>query len=151
VDRKAVKPEPIVVSGEIVGGALKWSTAWKFVKAALKGWPDGWVDITIAVREDTRRAKANAFYWVFLTQWSRLNGHTKDELHEICKMRHNSKVIETVDPKTGEAVEMRIAQSTAKLTIADFSEFLERVMVDAAEMDGLVLEPRAHEDWREAA
>jgi hypothetical protein len=150
------KPEPVVRPVRIDGGVLCLSDgtergeklARRLLAGALKHLPDGPYELEVRPFEETRRARANAFYWVFLTQWSKVNGHTKDELHEIARMRHNSKVVEVVDPATGEVEDVRIGMTTAKLSIEAFSEYLERVMVDAAEMDGFVMEPKPHEDWR---
>jgi hypothetical protein len=70
-----------------------------------------------------------------------------DDLHELMKLRHNSKLV--VDPLTGE--ETKIGQSTAKLTIPEFSVYLERVMLDGAEWLGITFpQPRRDEEWRTA-
>ena len=73
-------------------------------------------------------------------------GETAEDVHELMKQRHNSKTV--ADPQTGEDV--KIAQSTAKLTISEFSEYLERVMLDGQTYLGLTFpEPRREDDWRE--
>ncbi len=102
--------------------------------------------------EETRRARANAFYWVALTRvvaYEREEGigagWTKDDWHERLKLAFNSKAI--TDPATGE--ELLIAQSTAKLSVAKFSEYLENCLLLFSERYGLVIEPTKSEDWRE--
>ena len=119
--------------------------------AALKKWPDIAVDVTIAPFQETRRARANRFlFGVIYKLIAQETGHSVDDLHEYFKARHNSKVIEFLNVETGEMEERRIAQTTTKLSIQEFSDYMERVMVDGAELCGVVFpEPRESEDWRE--
>lgn len=138
---------PLTVSGRVSEGVLHLDNR-KMLDAALKAW-DGRVMVTIAPEEDRRRNRANRFYWgVVLKLMAEESGHSVDDLHELGKLRHNSKIV--VDPLTGE--ETKIGQSTAKLSIPDFSVYLERVMLDGAEWLGITFpEPRKSEDWREQA
>lgn len=148
-------PKPLVRPVRMEGGVLCLSDgstrgeaqARKLLAAALKHLPDGPYTWKLEPYAETRRVEFNNFYWAFLTAWSEENGHTKDELHDICKMRHNSKVIETVDPKTGEAIEMRVPQSTAKLTQEQFRDYVTLCEIDAAEWNGFVFSERKPEGW----
>jgi hypothetical protein len=55
-----------------------------------------------------------------------------------------------VDPGTGE--EVRIGLTTTTLTVPQFSDFIEHVMLDGAEWCGISWpEPRKSEEWREAS
>lgn len=100
--------------------------------------------------ESSRSSRANRYYWgVVLKLIAAESGHTADELHEIEKMRHLSKTVEWTNPTTGEVEEMRIPGSTARLTISQFSDYLEAVMFDGSTMFGIVFpSPSATEEWR---
>jgi hypothetical protein len=139
------RPKPIVVQARIEGGELK-VPARKVLLSALKHWPDGPVDLEVRPFEETRRGRANRFYrGVILKLIAQHSGYTPDELHEIFKVRHNSKLV--ADPATGE--EIRIGQTTTKLTISQFSDYLDACMCDGAEWWGVSFpEPRPAEDWR---
>jgi hypothetical protein len=136
---------PLTVSGRVVDGVLHLDSR-KFMDAALRSW-GGRVTVTIAPEEERRRNRANRYYHgVVLKMMAEESGHSADDLHELMKLRHNSKIV--VDPLTGE--ETKIGQSTAKLTIPEFSIYLERVMLDGAEWLGIAFpEPRRDEEWRE--
>jgi hypothetical protein len=133
---------------------LKWSTAWKFIKAAFRKWPDGRVRITIAVEEDTRSARANR--WLFgvvyklmlIEMQGRPTEAAKLELHEHMTYHHNP--ITLVDPFTGE--ERRTGGPTKTMSVERFSHFVEEVMLEGSQELGIIWpEPRKDEDWREAA
>ena len=151
---KPRKPKPIVLPVVIGDAGMVFSLDKKandrlraqFV-AAVKSWPHGPAELELRPFEETRRGRANRYYHgVVLKMIAEETGHTADDLHEVFKLRHNSKLV--VDPQTGE--EIRIAQSTAKLTVSEFSDYLERVMTDGAETCGIVFpEPRASEEWRD--
>ncbi len=108
----------------------------------------GRVKVTLEPEIERRRARANRYYWgVVLKMMAEETGHTPDQIHEFMKIRHNSSKATITDPLTGE--EVLLPQSTAKLSIADFSVYLERVMLFAAEWLGIVFpDPTPAEDWR---
>lgn len=142
-----MKPKPLIVQARVEGGELK-VPGRKFLLAALKGWPDMPVDLEIRPFEETRRARANRYYWgVVLKMMATEMGEAVDALHEVMKLRHNTG--DATDPSTGEHI--RIARSTTKLTVQQFSDYIEKVMLDGAEYLGLTFpEPRASEEYREA-
>ena len=137
--KRGDKRKPIVVPGTIRDGVIE------FRPPSVALWPDGEVDITFAQREDTRHARANRYYWgVVLKLMSKESGTPAEDLHELMKMRHNFTFV--VDPN-GE--EIKVAQSTAHKTVAEFSDYLEKVMLDGSEWLGIIFpEPRAEDDWR---
>jgi hypothetical protein len=139
---------PLVLAGRVVDGGILHLDNRAQLDRALKhpSWQRR-VTITIAPEEERRRQRANKYYWgVVLKMMAEECGHTADDLHELMKLRHNSKLV--VEPLTGE--EVKIAQSTAKLTIPEFSVYLERVMLDGSEWLGIVFpEPSKHEEWRQ--
>jgi hypothetical protein len=143
-----VKPKPLIVQARIESGELKVPSR-KFLLAALKGWPDCAVDLEIRPFEERRHDRANRYYWgVVLKMMAAESGASADDLHEQMKQRHNSKI--GVDLETGE--EIKIAQSTAKMTVQQFSDYIEAVMLDGATYLGLTFpEPRSGEEYREGA
>jgi len=114
----------------------------------LKRWPDGPVEVEVRPHLETRRARANRYYWgVVLKMMAEEMEQSTEDIHEIEKMRHNSKVVE--DPLGNPR---QIAQSTTKLDINAFSLYLERVMLDGNEYLGIVFPPpRKSEEWRDAS
>lgn len=149
----ARKPKPIVMpvvisdrgmvfsEDEGANGRLRAQFA-----AAAKSFPRGPAELELRPFEETRRARANAYLWAVPYKLiAAESGYSADEVHELMKIRHNSTRI--VDPSTGE--EIRVGQSTAKLSVQDFSDFIERVLVDAAEWWGIVCpEPNSSQDFR---
>ena len=142
-----MKPKPLIVQARIEGGELK-VPGRKFLLAALKGWPDGPVDLEIRPFEETRRGRANRYYWgVVLKMMAAESGFSQTDLHEVLKLRHNGKSI--VNPTTGQEIE--IAQSTTNLTVQQFSDYIEACMLTGAEWLGLTFPPpRESEEYREA-
>lgn len=144
------KPEPIVIGGQTVKGRIR-SAAWKWAMASLRKWPDLALEIEIRPVQDTRSARANRFLWGYVYReivremQGRVTAAALDELHECMKLRHNP--IRVTDPVTGE--ERIVGGSTRRMSISEFSDFIEAVMVDGSEAFGIIWrEPRADEDWR---
>lgn len=139
-------PKPIVLHCSVGDGKLEVTKhQWQQIKLALKGWPNTPAILKIKPYEETRRARANAYYWgVVLKLMAEESGHSPDEIHELMKLRHNSHLIADLN---GE--EQRVPKSTAKLTISEFSDYLEAVMLDGSEHLGIVFpEPHSDEEWR---
>ncbi len=149
------KPKPLVLScvkgdGKLFigdGSDRDDQRQRRILAAAIKHLPDGPYELEIRPFEETRRSRANRYYFgVVLKMMAEEMGQSATDVHEIEKLRHNSKVV--TDPSNGE--EVKIAQSTSKLTIQEFSDYLTAVMVDGAEFIGIVFpEPRASEEYRE--
>lgn len=148
------KHAPLTLPARVEGGKLYLSDgsehgearARRVLAALLKHQPDGAYEWKLEPFAEKRRDRANRFYFgVILPLMAEESGHTVDELHELMKLRHNSTVV--VDPN-GE--EVRIAKSTAKLTIRQFSDYLDAVILDGAEWLGISFpEPRPSEEYRD--
>lgn len=145
------KPEPIIVEGHCRGGVLEWRVAWKFIKAAVTRWPDGPVTLTLAPKDETRRARANRWLWgvcyklILLEMNGRVTKATQLEMHEAMTYRHNP--VDVTDPVTGEV--RRTGGPTHTMTVEQFSQFIEDVMLDGSTHFGIIWpEPRTSEDWR---
>lgn len=149
-----MKPKPVKRHCRIERGTLYWSDGTernelqqrKLLAAALRGLPDGGYVWALEPVATTRTLKANAWLWgVVYKLIAEETGYTVDQVHEVMKQRHNGERL--VDPGTGE--EFKIGKSTAKLTIEQFSDYIDAVMLDGAEWCGIVWpEPAKSEDWR---
>lgn len=138
---------PITIGGRVVDGVLHLDSRNLF-DAALKhaDWQRR-VVVTIAPEEKKRSLRANAYYrGVVLRMIADELGYEPDDLHECLLLKFSSKTV--ADPETGE--EVRITQRSRTKTVDEFSAFLERVMLWAAEKLGMTFpEPRRDEEWRE--
>ena len=141
-----MKPKPLVVQARVEGGALK-VPGRKFLLAALRGWPDMPVDLEIRPFEETRRGKQNRWLWgVVYKEIAKEMGHPVDEVHDLMKLRHNSQTVLDLNLQ-----EVKVGRTTTKLTVAEFSAYIEAVMLDGAEWLGISWpEPRESEEYREA-
>jgi len=142
------RPKPLIVQAYVEAGALKVPSK-AMMLSALKGWPDCPVSLTIEVFEETRRACQNRWLWgVLYKEIASETGYSVDDVHELMKIRHNSKTV--VDPGTGE--EVKIGLTTTTLKVGEFSIYIEKVMLDGAEWCGIIWpEPRTSEEWRNAS
>ena len=87
----------------------------------------------------TRSGKQHRFYHAFMGKWAAVSelGYTHAELHELMKFRHNAKLM-LVD---GE--ELKIGQTTTKLSVEAMTAYIENVMQDAATWDSFLM-PASH-------
>ena len=146
-------PDPLVAEGQVSGGVLSWRTAWQYFKAGVKRFPDGRVTLTLAMVEETRRARANRWLFgvVYREILMEMNGRKpttreKDLFHEAMTLRHNP--VEVTDPFSG--VVSKVGGPTRTMTVDEFCAFTESVMLDGSEAFGIMWpEPRKAEDWRE--
>lgn len=91
------------------------------------------VEVICRVQRQKRSSQANRFYWGHvLAELAEATGYTKDEVHEALK--HRFLMVEGDGP----LVKVR---STADLSVAEFSEYLERVMAFGAVTFGIVWMP----------
>lgn len=137
---------PLYIAGRKTGDKLILPMS-PYVRAQLAKRPDGPIEAQIEWREPTRRARANRYYWgVVLKMMAEEMGETAEYIHELEKVRHNSRsgadFVDRLKPLT-------IPRSTATLTIEQFSRYLELVMRDGMEYLGIEFPPpTGSEDWR---
>lgn len=108
------------------------------LSSALRGFADGEeLSVTVGRRVRARSTKQNAYYWgAVLPIISQATGHTVDELHEIFKRKFLQPIIVTYRDR-----EIKMPGSTAKLSITDFYEYVERVRAEAADMGIVIPDP----------
>ena len=106
----------------------------------LKNFEGKRVTITVQRARSTRSIQQNRLWWVYMTILADHTGHTKDEMHEICKFKFLKR--ELVSEKTGEVFEY--LSSTSTLSKSEFSDLVEQVIAWAAQSFGVTL-PRPGE------
>jgi hypothetical protein len=130
-----------VALATITDGKVAWD-APKAVAAALQTWR-GRVVITIEPEAETRRERANRFYWAAVVKAISVEtGQDKDTVHAHLKTLFNSEVRELVSPTTGETIEQRIAHTTTTLSVEAFHDYVEQCIEWAASFLGLVIDTR---------
>lgn len=142
-------PWTITASGhvELGTGKVSWDKP-ALVTAALKR-RKGRVTVTITTEELTRSEQAHKYYFgVVLKLIAAETGHSIDDLHEVFKAEWNSKTVLWTDPATGEMTERRIPQTTTKLKVSDFYQYVEEVRFYAAESLGIVTPEPDPEYWK---
>ena len=99
-------------------------------------------------REDIRSLNANAFYWghvlEVIREYCGYGIHEKNQLHEHFKEKHIEPEIKiSIDPKTKEKTRMIVTGSTAKMSRKRFTEFLDAVIQEGAELGCVFDDPEA--------
>ncbi len=90
---------------------------------------NGTYTITIKEYRKTRSQDQNAYLWLCLNIISQETGHTPQQLHDIyCNMFLKS------GETTYKGKTIEIVRGTSKLDTQEFSEFMDKVIADAAEM-----------------
>jgi hypothetical protein len=140
------KFSPIHAGGYVEAGKLHLDNKLLF-DAALLRWK-GRVTVTIDSEENTRSDRANKYYRVVLKHIADYTGHSTDELHEFYKGEFNSRPMFWTNYRTGEMVEKKIAQSTTRLKVAEFYDYVENVRFHAAQELGVVTPDPDREFWR---
>lgn len=134
-----------VFSGFISNGKLRLHDSKGFNDSVL-ACKDMDVTLTISKKKVKRTLSANAYYRgvvvVLITEALNDLGHdvNTEEVHEFLKNKFNTK--EIISPETGEVE--TFAMSTSKLTSSEFSEYLQKIIIWAAEFLCIVIpEPNA--------
>ncbi len=96
---------------------------------------DGKFEITFKKPSSKRSVEQNKLWWMYVTILADEKGYTKEEMHEICKMKFLKR--EKVDEQTGETFEY--LKSTTKLTKLEFAELINQLQIWAAQSLGIVL------------
>lgn len=123
----SIKPRFIA---KIEKGALTFNNP-DAVSAYLRGFSVGQeLDVVISKRSRPRSTPQNSWYWGgILPVISRETGHTIEELHEIFKRKFlQRKIVKYRDQN------IAMPGSSAECTTMEFSEYIERIRAEAAEM-----------------
>lgn len=141
------KLKPLRVGGYVEAGKVHLDNKLLF-DAALMRW-EGRVVLTLESEELTRSDRAHRYYFgVVLKLIAESIGHSIDELHEVFKAEWNSRTIFWTNTKTGEMTERKIAQSTTKLKVDEFYDYVENVRFYAAQELGVITPDPDPEYWK---
>lgn len=122
-----------LISGRVEGGKLKTRNL-KALETELASWHDCEVLVLIEKAHATRSELQNKWYWSqVLKLIADHTGYSVDEMHELCKVRFNGKLIDIVDKDGVVTGEQWIGQSTSRLNKNEFGEYCERIRQWAAE------------------
>lgn len=106
-------------------------------------------EVVIREHKRNRSLDANALMWKWLTVLSAHTGHSKDELHQICKLRYLVPILERDDPDFA-AMSAKVREAGLMTTVADklvstthlntkqFTEYMNEIEARAAAI-GVVL------------
>lgn len=93
--------------------------------------------VVVKVNRPIRSIKQNAYYWVCLQIVAIETGHTKEQLHEICKKRFNSDMIPL--PKSGNEI---VPNTTSDLDELEFIAYTNRCKQFFTDEFGIVIPER---------
>lgn len=93
------------------------------------------IELSLKPYKPTRSQQQNSRYWLIITKISDHTGHDKNELHEMFKNRFLG--MQTTEI-AGETITHQ--RSSAKLKVAEFQEYMERVEAWMVETLGIWLE-----------
>lgn len=132
----------VTVIGQIKEGAIELPNRASFIEK-LKDLKNGQIEITIRPYKRHRSGNQLRYYWSVvvpeITDALKALGHETDHdtTHELLKSKFNSRPICNAD---GEVIG-ELPQTTTRLNITEFSEYIERIVRWAAQFLGLVIPP----------
>jgi len=121
--------------GEVVKGKFRPFDRLKFIQAFLKH--EGQiVGVTVERKKQNRSLQQNKYMWLILGIISEETGHEPEELHAYFKQKFNY--------IHSESFNEMIPGSTTKLSTNEFTNYIEKIKVFAADRLGLYI-PDANE------
>jgi len=127
-------------TGRVLPGGLLVLDRPKDYAKHVRGYAGQFVEVIVRKRREKRSIKSNRYYWGYvLQQIAEATGYTKDEAHDALKYQFLR--------EDGDGPLMKV-KSTADLSVEEFSEYLERVMVFGAQTFGI--EWIARDQWEAA-
>lgn len=121
-------------TAKVVNGKPKISRRGDFDEA-IKSFDGKDIVISIEKKKSKRSLEQNNLWWLYMTILSKELGYTKEEIHEICKMKFNK--VEKVDEKTGEIFEY--LRSTTDLSKSEFADMISELIRWSAETFSIIL------------
>ena len=109
-------------TAKIINGVINWHDVEGLAKHLnlIEG-KECYIDIKTSKMRNTAQ---NNYYWAILREFGQQCGYHPEEMHDVCKCHF----------KIG---------STSEFTIEEFSEYIDRVIIYAAEQGFPVKDPRA--------
>ncbi len=97
------------------------------------------VEVILRPFKDTRSARSNRLYWMWLGIIGEDTGYHKDELHEFFKDEFLEPKVIRLEDDAGGAIERKIHPSTTRLTTKEFTDYLARIREFALHRLNIVL------------
>lgn len=123
----------IEIISKVENGNLKRNR--KLISDTLKQFEGKEIVLTIERKKKKRSNQQNRYWWACITILSNHIGYSKEEMHEICRMKFLKR--EKVDENTGEIFPYLI--SSTALTTTAFSEMTNDLIQWSAEVFQVVL------------
>ena len=125
--------------GEIKGGKLILDSP-RYWQGMVGMFNDAKVRIVLEKMRGTRTNRQNRYYWgVALELIAHHTGYLPEDVHEIMRARFLKK------KRIWRGGEMAVLQSTSDLTSDEFTQYIEQVRQEAAEMEIEIPDP--DKDW----
>lgn len=132
----------MVITMTKAAGAVSMSEPIDSVCSRLR---NGVYTITIKRKADPRTVSQNSLMWMWYKCLEDATGQDKDDWHEYYKLKFLSRTVNV------NGRECRVGGSTARLTTAQMSAFLDKVQADAATEFGITLPLPADKYYAEFA
>jgi hypothetical protein len=108
-------------TAKIINGVIKWHDPEGVAEHLnLIDNSECYIDIKPSKKRNTAQ---NNYYWIILKEFGRQCGYHPEEMHDVCKAHFKIK-------------------STTEFTVEEFSEYIDRVIMYAAEQGFPVKDPR---------
>ena len=108
-------------TAKINKGAIEWHDNSGLKDFLSKSEGEVYIDIKPT---DMRNTAQNNYYWKVLTDFGKQCGYHPEEMHDVCKQHFN-------------------VTSTKELNVDEFSEYIDRVIMYAAEQGFPIKDPRS--------
>lgn len=118
-----------VFKGRVLPGGLLVLDRSRDYARHVRSLAGKYVEVVCRIQRQKRSSQANRFYWGYvLAEMAEATGYTKDEAHDALKAKFLR------EDGDGPLVKIR---SSADLSVAEFSAYVERVMAFGAETFGI--------------
>jgi hypothetical protein len=105
-------------------------------------------EVIIQEHATDRSLKQNALMWVILTALANACGATKDDMHDFMVDKLlPPRVVEVVDPQTGETFHKTLPAKTSKLTVKPMAEFITMMLAYCGEL-GIDIDEGDYVGWQ---
>ncbi len=134
-------PRTALLIGSVTDGSLSLTRAE--VRAALQGWPDGRVEVSIRPQARDKSLRQLRYYWGrVLPLMADETGQDVESIHaDMCERFLPRRRVAYVHRGTGEVIEREIVGRVSGSKAPEMFDFTERVRQFAAEFLGLVIPP----------
>lgn len=105
-------------------------------------------EVIIQEHATDRSLKQNALMWVIFTALANHTGYSKDEMHDLmCFKFLPPRIVEVVDPLTGEAMHREELARTSKLKVKEMADFITLMLAYCGEL-GIDIDDGEYIGWK---